>query len=485
MQLGTKVAYNTIVQVASKLVTTALGLFAVVLMTRYLGTTGFGEYTTIITFLGFFGVMADLGLTLVTVQMISQPGVNEKKVLDNLFSLRFLTAVIFLGLAPAAAWFFPYNHDIKLGIVITVFSFFFIALNQIFTAVFQKYLRMDRVSIAESAGRLVLLGGTVAAVSGNFGLPGILVSIVAGSFVQFILLFIFSRKFARLGFAFDFSLWREVAQKSWPLAVTIFFNLVYLKTDTLILSLMKSQSEVGIYGAAYKVIDILTTIPFLFPGVVLPILAADWAKNSEERFRKILQKSFDLMIILAVPLVVGTQFFAQPIMSLIAGKEFAAAGEVLKILIFAAGFVFISSFLAHVMVALNKQQKIIPAYIFTAVTSVIGYLYFIPRFSYFGAAAMTVYSEAAITFFMIFYTIRYARYFPRLFVFLKAVAASLAMAAILYFIPKNFYDNVWQLFLSLVGASLLYFLVLYLVRGIDKRDMALLLNQEPEESEFL
>jgi O-antigen/teichoic acid export membrane protein len=485
MHLGTKIAYNTIIQLASKVIATVLGLWAVFMMTRYLGTNGFGEYTTIITFLAIFGVMADLGLTLVTVQMISQPGVDEKKVLNNLFSLRFLTALIFLGIAPAAALFFPYNHDIKTGIIITVLSFFFTALNQIFTAIFQKNLRMDKASIAECAGRLVLVAGTLAAVRADFGLKGILVAIVAGSFVQFIILYFFSRRFAKLSFAFDFSLWREVARKSWPLAVTIFFNLIYLKTDTLILSLMKSQSDVGVYGASYKVIDILTTIPFLFAGVVLPILAADWAKKDEERFKKIVQKSFDIMIIMAVPLVVGTQVLAGPVMTLVAGKGFAAAGPVLRILIFAAGFVFVSTFFAHVMIALDKQKKTIPAYIFTAVTSVIGYLIFIPRFSYFGAAAVTVYSEAAITLFMLFYALHFAKFSPRWEIFGKAILSALIMGAALHFVPVNFYANVWQLLLAIMFASLLYFLILFLVRGISRKDLSLLLNQEPEEKEFL
>jgi O-antigen/teichoic acid export membrane protein len=485
MHLATKVAYNTIIQVISKVVATVLGLFTVAIMTRYLGTAGFGEYTTIITFLAIFGVIADLGLTLVTVQMISQPGVDEKKVLDNLFSLRFLTAIIFLSIAPVAAWFFPYGHDIKIGIIIVVFSFFFIALNQIFTAIFQKHLRMDKVSIAENVSRVVLLAGTLLTVRAGLGLKGILFSIVAGSFVQFVILYFFSRRFAKLNFAFDFSLWREVAQKSWPLALTIFFNLIYLKADTLILSLMKSQSEVGIYGASYKVIDILTTIPFLFAGVVLPILAADWAAKAEERFRKILQKSFDLMIILAVPLVIGTQVIAAPVMVMVAGKEFAEAGIILRILIFAAGFVFVSSFFAHVMVALDKQRRIIPAYVFTAVTALAGYLIFIPRFSYFGAAAVTVYSEAAITAFMVFYAWRFAKFFPRLGIFCKSLAAALIMGAGLFFLPAVFYANGWRLSAAIIIASLVYFAALYLVRGIDKKDLALLMNQEPEEKEFL
>jgi len=191
------------------------------------------------------------------------------------------------------------------------------------------------------------------------------------------------------------------------------------------------------------------------------------------------------MIILAVPLVIGTQVLARPVMILVADKDFAAAGPILQVLIFAAGFVFVSSFFAHVMVALNQQKKIIPAYIFTAITSVIGYLIFIPRYSYFGAAAVTVYSEAAITFFMLFYAWRFAKFFSAPGNFCQGYFSRFNHGAALYFTPAHYFDNVWGLLIAVVLASLLYFTALFAVRGIDRQDLALLLNQEPEEKEFL
>jgi O-antigen/teichoic acid export membrane protein len=69
MGLAKKVAHNTLVQIIGKLISTGLGLFSLALITRSIGTAGFGEYTTIYTFLTFFAVIADLGLTLITVQM--------------------------------------------------------------------------------------------------------------------------------------------------------------------------------------------------------------------------------------------------------------------------------------------------------------------------------------------------------------------------------------------------------------------------------
>ena len=159
MGLAKKVAHNTLVQIIGKLISTGLGLFSLALITRSVGTTGFGEYTTIYTFLTFFAVIADLGLTLITVQMISGETKNENRILNNLFSLRFLSAIFFIGLAPVLIWFFPYSQSVKIGVLIMAVSFVFPALNQVLIGLFQKKLHMDRSSAAEVISRIFLLLG--------------------------------------------------------------------------------------------------------------------------------------------------------------------------------------------------------------------------------------------------------------------------------------------------------------------------------------
>lgn len=477
MRLSTKVAYNTIVQIASKIIATALGLIAVAVMARYLGREGFGQYTTIVTFLSFFGIIADLGLTLITVQMISQPNVDENKILSNLFSLRLISAVIFLGIAPLMVVFFPYEPIIKLGVAIASLSFFFIALNQILTGLFQKNLRMDKVSIAEVAGKIILAAGTILVYYLDLGLLNMLTATVAASAVNFLLHYLFSRRFARIKLCFNFAVWREIAKKSWPLAVTIIFNLVYLKTDTLLLSLIKRPSEigiiaeVGIYGAAYKVIDVLITLPFMFAGIILPILTARWAKGEKQGFNNVLQKSFDMMAMFAIPLVVGAQFTAKDIMVLVAGPDFEASGPILRILIAAAGIIFLGCMFAHAVIALDKQKKIIGFYVFTAITAVIGYLIFIPRYSYFGAGWVTIYSELAIALASFYLVWKYSKFLPSLKPTAKILAASLVMAGALHLASG------WNLFLTLTLATAVYFITLYLFKGITKEDIMSLLNK--------
>jgi len=478
MNLSSKIAYNTIIQLVGKVVSTILGLISLAMMTRYLGQAGFGSYTTIINFVSFFAIIADLGLTLVTVQMISQSGVNEEKVLNNLFGLRLVSIILFLGLAPIISIALPYTIDVKIGIIIAAISFLFPALSQVLIGLFQKKLRMDKSVIAETVSRIILVAGIYLSIKSGYGLNGILWATVISAGFNFVISYLLATKYHLLKPAFDFSLWKEIIKKSWPLAVTIVLNLLYLKTDTLILSLIKTPGEVGLYGAAYRIIDVLTTLPYMFAGIILPILTASWFEARKEYFAAVLQKSFDLMAIFSIPIIAGTLVLAKPLIVLVSGNDFIESGLILKILIFALAAIFLGCMFAHAVIAIGRQKEMIGPYIFVSVSSVILYLIFIPNFSYFGAAAVTIYSEVAIAFFSAYTVWRYAKFIPNFKIVAKTIIASTIMGLGLYFIPNTFYYSWLGLITGGALAILIYIVSLYLIKGITQADLKILLNKK-------
>lgn len=463
MSLTQQVARNMIYQIIGKITSTILGLIALAIITRYLGQEGFGGYTTIIAFLQFFGILVDFGLTLTIVQMISEPKADENKITSNIFTLRFFSAFIFLGLAPLVALFFPYSATIKIGIAITALSFFFIALNQILVGLFQKYLSMWKVALAENAGRIVLIALVAFAVTEGRGLLSIMWAVILGSTANFFINFLFSLKYVRIKFAFNWPIWKEIYRRSWPIGLSIAFNLIYLRADTIILSLFKSQAEVGLYGASYRVLDVLTTFPMMFVGLLLPVFTAAWAERDLEKFKRIMQKSFDFLVMLAVPIIFGTFFLGERLMSFVAGSDFALSGTILKILILAASAIFIGTLFGHLVVAVKKQRKMIWGYAAVAFLSLICYIIFIPRYSYWAAAWITVLSEGAIALLTFIVTYQTTRLVPSGKFFLKTFLASLAMSSAIYFLI-----NLNLLLLIVLGAAV-YFAVLYLLKGFTKK----------------
>ncbi|MFH1598163.1 MAG: flippase [Patescibacteria group bacterium] len=475
MSLTRKIAHNTLYQIIGKGLATILGIVTVGLMTRYLGQTGYGHYITIIAYLQFFGILVDMGLYIILLKKISESGAEENKIVSNIFTLRLISAIVFLGLAPIIILFLPYPSIVKWGVLITTLSILFITLNQVLIGVFQKKLKMNIVALTEVLGKVILLVFTFLAIHYKLDLLYILGAVVLGSFANFFTTYLFSRRFIRIRLSFDWPYWKQIIKESWPIAISIGLNLIYFKADTVMLSLFKPAAEVGIYGAPYKVLEVLITLPAIFAGLVTPLFTRSFAEKNMERFKNGLSKSFNFMAMIAFPMVVLTAFIAKDVMLLIAGDEFVASGPVLRILIIATASIFVGNLFGNAVVAIGQQKRMIKIYAAVAVIAVLGYLYFIPRFSYFGAAWMTVVTEVLICLGSIWLVLKSTKIKLELLTLGKIVLATGLTSLILWLLPAlNF-------LLVLIIGGVAYVALLYLFRGFSKETVLEIIGQRNDD----
>lgn len=457
---GVKVAKNTVIQILGKIISILLGVAALGIMTRYLGQEGYGQYITILVFLQFFGILMDLGLYLTLVREISANPEKENWIFNNVFTLRFFSSILFLSLAPIVVIFMPYPDIVKWGVVITTLTYFFNSLVQILTSVFQRKLAMGKAMTAEILGRIAHLVALVIIIYLGGNLLAVLLGNIANTFVYFLALFYLAGKFLKIKFSFDFSFWLKILKKTWPIALGIFFNLIYFKADTLILSFLKPAGDVGIYGAPYKFLEILTTLPHLFLGLLLPIMAGAWVKKNIKEFKQIFQICFDLFVIIGMPMIAGGLIVGTPLIAFFAGNEFLSSGPVLKILIVATALIFFGTLFNYVIIAIDKQKKLLKYFIITSILSVIGYLIFIPPYSYYGAAWVTVAGEAFIALMSFTLGYRITKIGLNLKIFYKILPATLVMSGFLYFF-KNFHVA-----LIIIIGIIIYFILLIIFKAI-------------------
>ncbi len=399
MSIARALAANTAVQFAGKVVSTVIGVIVVGLMTRLLGQEGFGKYSTANAFLQVFAILMDLGLTVIFVQMLGEKAGDEKaerRIVSSIFTLRAIMGAIVITAAPVIGLLMPYDADLKLALFAIWGSFFFTILNQVVIGVQQRHLKMHVVAIAEVVGRTVLLAGVLIATVYGWGLVPVVLIVSLGGIANFLVNFLIARRYADFSWNVDVAFWKHAIKRSWPIGVSILFSLIYFKADTLVLSFIRPQTEVGVYGAAYRVLEILVTLPFMYAGVLLPVIAKAWANGERARFIHLIQRSFDAFALLVFPLVIGTQLIATKAMTLVAGPDFAQSGDVLRILILATGIIFIATIFSHAIVALDKQRAMLPVYVVTSIVALAGYVFFIPIYGMWAAAWLTVGSELAV-----------------------------------------------------------------------------------------
>lgn len=459
--LTQRVFQNTVIQVIGRLISSLLGLWALALMTQYLGPRDFGYFVTIAAFLQIMAVLVDLGLSMMVYQFLAQPGLSENKVVNNLFTLRFFSSLVFILLSSIIILFFPYPKIVKIGVFILSFSFFFHLCFQIFVNYFQKILQTVKIVVSEVFGRILIVGLILMFIKFNFGFFSLLLALVFGGLLNFLLLYIFIQKNITLRFAFDFDFWKEVLKKSWPVALAFIFNLLYFKMDILVLSLYHSPVEVGLYGIPYRILEFLVVFPPLFLGLIQPFLVNSWARQNLAELRKFLQKSFDFLILFTWPIIFGVLILAEKIVVFISGPEFLKAGEILRIFIFAIASIFIGSLFTNTVIAINKQKTMLWIRGLVAILALSGYFLFIPVYSYFAAALIIVLAELTITFSAFFIVRKTTTLKLNYQLTVKSLFSAILMSLVVVIFAKT------HLLISILLGVSSYFLFLYLFKAIS------------------
>lgn len=472
MMLARKIAYNVVLNSFLKVFSTVvLSLLSIRLMTGYLGQDGFGKYATILAFFSFFTAIADLGLGSVTAREISREGANEGKILGNVVALRLVSSLGILLLSPLALFFFDYSLDVKIGILIAALAMVFSTLSFVLNAIFQKNLAMDKVAMVEFLGKVLQVGLIVAIVRSDLGfLPIACTLIVSLSFNSMTALYL-SRRYSSFRLHFDIVYWKEFLSHSFPMGVTAIITFAYFKMDTILLSVMQSNADVGIYNVAYKIMENLIFFPSMLAGLILPLLSR-FIFTQRTHFEEIANKTFKVFLLIVVPIIIGTWFLAPRIIAIISGSAFESSVPVLRILIFALGCIFFGSYFNMLLVVGNAQKKLMQTLIIAALFNVSLNLFLIPRYSYMGAAWTSLATESLVVLLTGFLTYRYVRYVPSFENAKNILFSGSVMAVVLFFLaPHSF------LFAGIAGIAV-YGGMLWLTHAIHPDEIASLFQKD-------
>ncbi len=464
------IAQNTAVQVVGKAASTLLGLFAVGIMTRTLGAEKFGWYATATGFLQFIGILSDFGFTAITAKMLAENTFHSRHLLNNLFTWRFITAILFQGIAPLSILLFPYPAPIKAAALIMSASFFAISLNQIFIGYYQSSLKMGTQITGELLGRLILVAGLFMVSIKQYGFLSAMLIITIASIAYTGYLWY---KSPGVKFEIDRTISKVIFQKIWPTAITVICNVFYLQGDRVILPLYVSQTDMAMYSAAYRVLDIVIQGAWMIMGILMPLVTFAWSKKILDEFRKKYQMSLDLVSLVLIPIMFGVFALAQPIMNLIGGAEFVNGSTVMRLLSVAILGIAFGNIFGYLALAINHQKQAIWIYFSDAILTTILYFVLIPRYGIYGAAIAAIFSEFYAGIGLMLLSNYYARFSPHFKTVFKIILASGIMSwcvqAIFGYISPIISIPHFDLLVSIMAGIIIYALLVLLFRVISKK----------------
>jgi O-antigen/teichoic acid export membrane protein len=372
-----RIVISTVAQLGSQVLTAGIAVILIRLFTRNLGNNDYGIYATAFAFVTTFSLVTDLGLN----------GITD--IISNNMTLRLILSVGFVPFVWAIGYgLYPHGQG-TLHSAILLFSLDLVldSCKSVSLSLFVAQVRSEVVATLTIVNQLLFVGMAWGALTLHWGVLGVVWAYLASDAIVAVCSLIAVRRHIPIRIQFQLSEWRIIAALSLPLGVIQVVNMVYLKADSIIISVIKGPTDVGYYGVAYSVIGVLLSIPTYIMTALSPTMATTRDLTS------IVQKAVDVMIFLALPIGVGGVLLRSQFIFAIARPSFRPAEMPFAILVASMVVTYLSIVVGYACVAADKHQKIVRAAIFTMFVNIVLNLGAVPLWGIDGAAGVTVVTE--------------------------------------------------------------------------------------------
>ncbi|MEK9155678.1 MAG: flippase [Patescibacteria group bacterium] len=387
-----KIASNTAAQIIGRIFVLALTLISIKLITNYLGPTGTGYYTAIITYLSFFIVIADFGLFSVAVREISKRQSERESILRNVFLVRLISALAATLVAIGVIFLSNYSPEVKYGVLAAALFPVFNLIGSVYDMIFQSKLMMQKVAIAEVASKAVAVTAIYLVILTQTGFYGIVATISLAALTSFLIKAWLSRRDLPFGLKYDHESSINIIKMALPLGIVFIVNNIYFKIDTLMLFYFKGAADVGIYSVAYRVLETTLFAGSYLSSSLKPLLATS-VENDKPKAEKAVTQANIFLLFMALIIAIICIVFPREIILFLSNSDFLAGAPALVILGFAAVFIYVGGLFGEVMIAKDMRRTMIKVSGFILLFNIGLNLLLIPRYSYLGAAIATLASE--------------------------------------------------------------------------------------------
>jgi len=409
-ETATKIASNTIYQIIGKVVSMSITMLAVMIITRTYGKEGYGAFSLMQTFPALFFVIVDFGINAIAARELSKDWSKANKYLGNIVLIRLLFSFLLVLLISISLSFFPYSADLKLGIRL---SLLLLCTQSLFTTAnifFQVKLKYSYSTISYTLGYFVILALVLILSYFKVDIKWVNFSYVIGGIVTFLMCLKFIKKLGlELSFSVDKDLWKYLILSSLPLGIMFCFSQISFKQDSLMISVMKlptsyglnNTESVAIYALAYKVFEVLLVIPTFFMNSAYPVLVRHMMEGKEK-----LKHTFSnviLFLFCSGALIGLLGVVASPIaIRIIGGEGFNQSVLALRILSSGLVVFYLTQPISWLIVTLGYQSRLPFIYFLSAIFNVVANILFIPKYSFYASAVITILTEIVILILLVF-----------------------------------------------------------------------------------
>ncbi len=267
----------------------------------------------------------------------------------------------------------------------------------------------------------------------------------------------------------DFSIWPSwkwkrgkfppqlivLLKKSFPFALVILLMTAYTRLDAVLLErlLPDGKLHADVYAGAYRLLDAVNMLGYLFATLLLPMFAKLLGKPEKNDLRELVSLSFKMIWAGSITLAAAVFFARQDLVELMMPDRASVyRSDTLGVLIWVFVPVATTYIFSTLLTANENLMAMNRFFVLGLVLDVVLNLIFIPRFQAVGSAAATLGTQIFIAVAMVFLCIRQFKFRPSQKALFQTIGFAVFLLAADFFIFEKLKIG-WPLKFSLALAA--------------------------------
>ena len=465
MVSGKKIVKNSVILITSQIVSKFINLGLILVLTRMLGSGGYGLYSFSFAYAGLFVVIIHLGINNLLIREVAKFKDRADEFIGVSLPLVLILsciALLILNSIPLlAGWLYEER------VITLVFGFYFVfdTLGRYFLSVARAFERMEYEGILNIIERFLLI--IIASLTWIFD-STLLLLVSLFTFVMFckatVSLILVRKKFVRFDLRWQSDYALEIVKDAYPFALVGLFAAISARGDLLLLKFFHSTEVVGIYSAARKIIDSLTLISENIHFAVFPAISVFYL-NQKIKFNQTFQHTLHFMILIAIPVSVGLFILAPKIITFLFDPEFQSAYIALRWLSIALGLIFVRHAFTLVLNAVGRQHFFAIIFGISMAVNLLLNFILIPHYQILGASLAAIAAELVILIISLPILIKYVNPDFGWIKFIKTVITVILLYALINAIQD------WSFLLIILISTLSYVALLLGLRLYSIEDL--------------
>lgn len=363
-------------------------------VSRILSVEGIGIYNFSSTYVGYFVLLAGLGIVTYAVREGAKYRDNANKMnffASQIFTINIISTLVSYILLIISLLIFKSLRNYLSTILVFSLQIFFttIGTEWIYT-IYEDYQYITIRSIMFKVISIFFLFIFVRNSTDYLWYAGVSVFASVGSNL---LNYIHAKSFVQIKLAKNTN-WRYHLKPILVIFASTLAMTLYISSDTTILGLLKNDYDVGIYSVSVKVYTIINGLINGLLVVTIPRFAMLLGKRKIKEYKQILSTVINNASILVLPTTVGLIMLSKEIILIIAGSKYLDSVFPLQIIAVAIIFAnFALIFNECILIPAKRENKTLRNTIVTGLVNVILNILLIPLWSYNSAALTTVIAE--------------------------------------------------------------------------------------------